>query len=557
MESSEIAAIAQRVEADTFLSLRHLPRRRVPGELLAGVTLLALAIPEQLATAHLGQLPAYVAMIGFVVATIVFAALGSNPILSVGADSTITPLFAMALIRLAVPASTHYLTLVALTACVAGICVALVGVCRLGWLADFLSVPIVTGFMVGVGCTIIVHQLPEALGVPSGSGSLTNRLTHLVAQRGHMQWLALALAAGTVLIVVACERWWPKLPGALVAVLGGTLLLRIVHWRHVALLGRSPAGGLTFRLAHATWTDALGVITTGVTVAVVIISQSAATSRSVADELGVSVNINRDFVALGLANMASGLVGALPVNASPARTSVVRASGGKTQLVALTAAAGAVVLVPFASVLRTLPLACLAGILFFVAGRLIKIGTLRSIARVSPWECALALATTVAVVLWGVQIGLAIAVALAIADQTRRSTRPRVLLLEREIGTTSWRPREKGRTERVDHVTVLLFGAALFFANADRFRHEVQQALREVPDTQHLVLDAASIVDIDYTGLTTLRALVDDLKREGITVVMARANEVTERAVRHAPAECVRTLAIFASVNEAVTACAT
>src|SRR5579872_4778215 len=157
-----------------------LTRANMAGEILAGVTLLAIAIPEQLATSQLAGVPAFTALIAFIAAGAAFLVLGSNPILSVGADSTIAPLFAVALVRLAAPSSSSYLSLLAATAVVTGVLVAAVGALRLGWLADFLSLPIVGGFMAGIGVIIVVHQLPRVFGVASGGESVASRLDSLV-----------------------------------------------------------------------------------------------------------------------------------------------------------------------------------------------------------------------------------------------------------------------------------------------------------------------------------------------------------------------------------------
>jgi SulP family sulfate permease len=157
--------VADRKIADSlFSSLRTLPRAQYAPEILAGVTLLAIAVPEQLATAQLAEVPPFLAILAFIAASITFAMLGSNPIMSVGADSTIAPLFAVALVRLAAPESSNFLILVSATAVVTGALILLIGLLRLGWIADFLSVPIVAGFMTGIALTIMVHQLPNASG---------------------------------------------------------------------------------------------------------------------------------------------------------------------------------------------------------------------------------------------------------------------------------------------------------------------------------------------------------------------------------------------------------
>ncbi|HEY5011010.1 MAG TPA: SulP family inorganic anion transporter, partial [Acidimicrobiales bacterium] len=201
-----------------------LTRANFSGQLLAGVTLLAIAIPEQLATSQLAGVPAFTAMIAFITATLVFFVIGSNPIVSVGADSTIAPLFAVALLRLAPASSPEYMELVAATAVVAGLIVMLIGLLKLGWLADFLSLPIVAGFMAGIGVIIITHQLPRVLGVPSGGESFISRLQWISHQFGHVSTWSIVIAVGTLVVMVVGEKINAKLPWALAAVLVATII---------------------------------------------------------------------------------------------------------------------------------------------------------------------------------------------------------------------------------------------------------------------------------------------------------------------------------------------
>ena len=546
--------IAERQSASLFSSLRDLPRSRVPSEVLAGVTLLAIAVPEQLATAQLADVPAFVAILAFIAATIVFAMLGSNPILSVGADSTIAPLFAVALVRLALPNSSHYLTLVAATAVASGVIILLVGLFRLGWLADFLSAPIVIGFMIGVGLTIIVHQLPNALGLSDISGNFFHRIAQIFPQVGSANGWCVAIAIGVLIIVTGGERISKRFPFALLAVVGATILTGAagLSTHGVTTLQRLKLAVPTWRLTGFTWHELAVVASTSLTVAIVILSQSAATARSTADEMGVNDNLNRDFVALGVANIVTGLVGTIPVNASPARTGVVRVAGGRTQLVALVAAAGALFTALLTGVLQDLPLAALAGVLFYVAGRLIKLRSLRQIWHVDRYEFALALLTTVAVISIGVQVGLLVAVIFAILDQTRRSARPHAVILGREPHTTSWEPIGRDGSRPYDSVAVLLFPAPLYFANAALFRSEVHSTLHMYTDARHVVIDAAAMTDIDFTGLQTLGSVVDDLQRENIDIAFARASDRVIRALQLSPNPALHLIRNFETVDQAV-----
>src|ERR1700691_3082478 len=206
---------------DTF---RGVTKANYAGQLIAGVTLLAIAIPEQLATSRLAGVPAFIALIAFITATIVFVLFGSNPIMSVGADSTIAPLFAVVLIRFAPVSTTLYFELIAATAVVTGLVVLAVGLLKLGWIADFLSLPIVTGFLGGIGVIIIVHQLPSALGVTSGGTSVYQRLDSLSHVLGHVSAWSVVLAAGTLAMMLIGERLNARVPWALGAIIVATIL---------------------------------------------------------------------------------------------------------------------------------------------------------------------------------------------------------------------------------------------------------------------------------------------------------------------------------------------
>jgi MFS superfamily sulfate permease-like transporter len=535
--------------------LRGVTRQNAAGQVLAGVTLLAIAIPEQLATSQLAGVPAFAAMIAFIAATAVFVLFGSNPIVSVGADSTIAPLFAVALLRIALPDSSQYYGLVAATAVVTGLMVMTVGLLKLGWLADFMSVPIVMGFMCGIGVIIAVHQLPHVLGVASGGDSVVQRLEVLSRHLGHVSVWSLALALATLVIMVTGERINPRLPWALGAVALGAVLSAALSLSHhgVQVLGSVSVGLPQWRLEWFSLHDWSVVVTTSLTLLVVIMSQSAATARSSADEIGVADDLSHDFVGIGLANVATGLLGTMPVNASPARTTVTQLAGGRTKLVAIVAGLGALLLSPLAGEARNVPLASLAGVLLFVAGRLIKISRLRGVWRTSRTEFAFAIVAWVGVILLGVEVGLALAVALALLAQMWRAARPRMVEMGRRHGTTSWEPYDAKAVERVDHILAIFFDEDLFFANAGVFRRELHDMMRKYAKTHHVVLDAVAISDIDYTALATLSQVASDLERDHITLSLARANDKVRRSLSRAPDEILSRIKVYDSVDAAVT----
>ena len=528
-------------------------------DLLAALTLLVIAVPEQLATSRLAGMPPITGLYTFIAGTVAFAVLGSAPQLSVGADSTIAPLFAAGIAHIAPTGSAHYMALVSLLAVTVGVLVAVVGLLRLGWIADFLSAPIITGFLGGVAVIIIVHQLPDLLALPPVSGSTVHRVTEVLRHLGHANGWALSIGVAVFAVVVAAERIDRKLPGALVGLVGSTLVVAGAGLRAhgVPVLGTVAHAAPHVGLADLSWTSLGQVVPIAGVVALVVLSQTAATTRAFADQGGFTVDVNRDFVGVGAGSILSGLVGAFAADASPARTGAVASAGGRTQLSGLAAAAAVVLVVPAAGLLTDVPLATLAAILIFVATRLFHVGDLVSVFRFDRWEFSLAIVTLLTVALVGVEQGIGVAVGLAILDRTRRSARPRSYVLGKIPDSTSWEPlHHHDRPVTVPGVVVVQWLAPVYYANAAVFHAEIHKALAEAtsPATV-LVIDADAISDIDYTGTKTVRALIDELNRSHVVVGVARAQGGAPQNLRRSGLlDRLGGGRVFSTVDEAVTA---
>jgi MFS superfamily sulfate permease-like transporter len=292
-------------------------------------------------------------------------------------------------------------------------------------------------------------------------------------------------------------------------------------------------------------------------VALVVVTQTAATTRAFAEQEGYDVDAGRDFLAVGAGSVLSGLVGSFPVNASPPRTAAVVNAGGRTQAGPLGAAAIVLLFIPVANVLKDVPLSMLAAVLIFVAVRLFKWQDLRTIARFDTIEFGLAAVTLAVVVLVGVEQGIGVAVGLAILDRIRLTARPQVHRLGHVPGTTSWAP----LTADLDAVTkpgvlVVLFATPLWYANAVHFREEVDRALSESgPATRVLVLDAIGMSDLDFTGARSLGQLLDRCEREHIDFGLARAGgHVRQSLERSGLMQRVGADHCFPTVDAAVTA---
>ena len=279
--------------AALFPSLHGYKSSFAGADALAAVTLLAIAVPEQLATSRLAGMPPISAFYAFIAGTVLFAILGSNPQMSVGADSTIAPLFAVGIAHLASTDSARYVDLVGILAVTVGVIVALVGLLRLGWIANFLSAPIITGFLGGVAVIIVVHQLPDLLGLSSISGSTLHRLRVVAERLDQTNSWALAIGVVTFVVVAAARRVDRKLPGALVALIGSTIVVGVLglHSHGVAVLGSFAHGAPRFGLVVLSWSALGSVVPVAAVVALVVLSQSAATTRAFADQGGYEVDV--------------------------------------------------------------------------------------------------------------------------------------------------------------------------------------------------------------------------------------------------------------------------
>jgi MFS superfamily sulfate permease-like transporter len=528
---------------------------------MAGVTLAAVAIPSQMATANLAGLPARIGILALLAGAVGFAVFGDSRRLSVGADSTIAPIFAGALAALAAAEPSHYPTAVAALGLMAGLILVCSGALKLGFIADLLSIPVTTGFFIGIAGHILVSQASTVLGVEPGKGQLAQQVLSLTARAGDANPWTMGIGLGVLAITVAGERLSPRFPGALIGLgLAGLATAGFgLEAKGVATLG--PLGGAAPRFSFPMISlDEFRVIAPlAVLIALVAMVQTAATTRAFPNSVE-GPDVNRDFIGVGAANALAGLIGAFPVDASPPNTAIVAETGAMSQLAPLVAAAVALaVLLVGGPALGHLPYAALAGVLVFVAMRLVRVGVVLDVWRRSPAEFLLVLATALAILGLPIEQGVSLGVLLSVLHGVWTTTRARAIELERIPGTSIWWPRDRHvQSEVVPAVRVIALQAPLSFLNAYNFRHAIEGFCSQNPRPKLIVIEANALVEIDYTGATVLAALIGRLRDRGLDIAVARLESVRaqESFARLGLFELIGSDHVFRSVQEAVDALA-
>src|SRR4051794_35375999 len=478
-----------------FRSLASYRASDLPGDLIAGLTLAAIAIPEQMATARLGGFSPQIGFFAFIAGSLGFALLGSNRFLSCGADSTITPIFAGGLVLMAASGSPDYQALAIALALVVGVILVVGSVFRLGWIANLLSVPVTVGFLAGISVHILVSQMPGVLGLPSPKGPMLDRIIELAQHAGATNIYTLAIGLGVLAIVAGFEAVSAKIPGALIGLVAATVAVISagLEAKGVAVVGAVPASLPSPSLPDLSPERWAKLVPLALLIAIVVMVQTAATTRAFLSDPDKPADVDRDFLGVGAGSVLAGLFGAFPVNASPPRTGIVSETGGRTQLSSLFAAAIVLALLAFgATLLPHVPEAALGGVLLFVALRIIRLRQIVTIYRQSLGEFLLVVATAAAIIVLPIEQGVAVGIALSLLHGIWTTTRAGLVEFEHVKGTTIWWPANRDIAgERDPEVAVVGLQAPLSFLNATNFRNELLRILKgSTPTPKLLVLEA-------------------------------------------------------------------
>jgi len=502
-----------------FPTLRGYRRRWLSRDLVAGVTFGAVTIPGQLATAHLAGMPPITGLYGFVVATIIAAAISTNRHLAMGVDSTVAPILAAGLTALgAVAESQRYIGLALVTAFLVGVFTLTIGMGRLGWVGDFLSRPVMIGFFGGIAIIIIVNQLPGVLGLPESHGRTLRKINDLIHHLPQTNIPTMILGFASLALLLGIAKISRRIPGALIVLTLATLSMYVFHLKDhgVKVLGPLDRGLPSLRLPPFSLDSLEAVVTTALVIGIFCLAQTAATTRSAANLGGYDTDINADFRALGLANLASSMVGSFAINASPPSTTILAESRGRSQLASLIASAIAVVVLFFSQIIEDLPSATLSAVLIYIAVKIFRVDQMRATKDYTWKAFALMLISLIGTVLLGIVYGVLFAVLISFIYQASRTARPELLTMGRSAEGT-WLPLTDERATHVPGIAAFALNGPLWFGNANWFRMKLIDALpetAEIPGEENqperpdevdlLVLDARRIDDIDFTGFESL-----------------------------------------------------
>ena len=501
-----------------------LDRSRFPTEVIAGVTLAALAIPEVMGYATIAGMPVVTGLYTIVLPMLVFAFFGSSRHLVVGADSATAAVMAAALAGMAATGSSEYIALAGLLALMAGALMIIARLIKLGFIADFLSRTVLIGFLTGVGIQVAIGQLAGLIGVPTPKGGSITKLVDTVKAIPDTSMATFAVSMGVIVTIVGLKAVTDRIPGALIAVLGALAVSYFADLSEhgVSVLGNVPGGLPNLGLPDdMSWSDVGELFPTAVSIFVLILAQSAATSRAYAAKYNEPFSENTDLVGIGLANGAAALSGTFVVNGSPTKTQMVDGAGGRSQLAQITTGAITVIVLLFLTKpLEYLPNAVLAAVVFLIGVELVDIAGMRRVARVRPDEFVVALITAATVVLIGVEQGIVLAIILSVIDHLRRSYRPSNTTLEvsgDRMKSTPVHP--SSRT--LPGLVVYRFNSSLYYANANLLLEQTTALMASTdPDpVRWLCIDAAGVSDVDYSAAETLRQVHEVGQEHDVRIV--------------------------------------
>ena len=532
-------------------------------DVVAGVVLTTLLVPQGMAYAELAGLPPITGLYTSIMCLLGYAVLGPSRILVLGPDSSLGPMIAATILPLAGADGDpkRAIALASLLAIMVAAIMILGAVAKLGFIADLISKPTMIGYMNGLALTILVGQLPKLFGFKVSAEGLIREITGFVKGLAHGEAVAAAAVVGIagIILILVLQRWLPKFPAVLIMVLlaiAATSVFGLAD-HGVSLVGVLPKGFPPLTIPHVRLADLGPLFAGALGIALVSLADTISTASAFAARSGQEVRGNQEMIGIGAANLAAGLFQGFPVSTSGSRTAVAERSGAKTQLTGITGAALIILMIVLLpGLFRNLPQPALAAVVITASLSLTDIpGTVR-LWRQGKDECMLSIAAFLGVALLGVLPGIAIAVALSVLNVFRRAWWPYETELGRAEGLGGYHDvRTHPHAQHLPGLVIYRFDAPLFFANAKTFRDEVRRLADSEPKPTWIVIAAEPMTDVDTTAADVLEDLDEALNTQGTSLVFAELKDpVRDKIERYGLTRTINPQHFFPTLESAVAA---
>jgi SulP family sulfate permease len=542
--------------------IRTYDRRWLRGDLIAGVTVAALIVPKNLGYAGIAGIPLQNGLYAAAAGAILYAVFGTSRQISTGPSSGLAAVAASAVLAAKIAGEQDAATFVAGITLASGVLFVLLAVFKMGWIAQFLSRAVVTGFLFGAAIDVVIGELPKLTGTDASGSNSFQELWSWVRTVGNAHLLTVLVGGVSLIVVFGLRRIAPRIPGALVLVVGGLVASRLFDLgaHGVALVGTVPRGLPSFEIpdAHLLWAHAGTIAVAAVALVMIGFSQTAGDARAFAGKHRYRIDIDQESLAQGIANVGAGVFQGMPVSTSLSASSLNDHSGARTGLASLTS--GVVVLLTLlvlAPLFSDLPKPVLAALIIeAVVMGMMDVPEMRRLARVKRFDFWIAIAAIIGTLVFGVLAGVMIGIALSLVWLISVTTRPPMPLLGRERGTEVFRELdEHPDDERFHGVVVLRLDGGLFFATSDALEDRIRDVTLSTEGVTAVVLDCEGIDFIDSQGSAKLSELVELAEHAGIDLRLARVKpEVSEVLRRDGVLDRLGTAKIHGNVSRAVQA---
>jgi SulP family sulfate permease len=529
-------------------------------DLIAGLAVWAMTIPQALAYASIAGVPAQYGLYTVPLAMIAYAIFGTSRTLSMGPESALAIMSAATVGALAVQGSEEFLTLTIALALVIGILFIIFGILRMGWVANFMANPVLKAFLAGIALVVIAGESSKLLGVSGTDGNFFQDVWAIIIQLPQASLATTVVGVSSLVLLFAFKRFAPKLPGALIVVILAILVSSIfdLYAAGVAIVGQVEAGIFPLGVPDVTLEAIIRLVPGALGIVLVGYAQSYGMAKEAVETTGEELDPNQEMVAYGISNAASSFSSGFVTGGSLSRTSLTLGNGGRTQVPALFNA-GLVILtliflMPF---FQNLPSATLSAVVIMAISALIVPSYFRRLYRISRSEFLYALITLLGVLLFGIMEGVVLGAAISLLVLIRRVTRPGTAILGRMPDKESYRDVELyPEVETVPGLLIYRFDSALIFTNAEFFEKDVRRYITEqnaatgVP-VQRVLINAETMNDIDTTGADHLSDLCESLEKDGIDLVFAKVKDpVRNMMLLSGAEEVIGVDNFYASVNE-------